>query len=147
MTSPTTQHDITPASPDYSGPRITLHDRGGDVWVARTDDPESYPWVLVPVTLLEYIDQKCIRDNSDHDAAKTFNSALEAAFPDGPPGACGGYIDMNEPYIDPWPFCAVHGGSALPCTCDDPLALVADLPDDTPWPEARRILAERTGRS
>jgi hypothetical protein len=97
--------DITPNDPDYSGPTITLTD--GPVYVARSGDPAApWPtdgvWVLMPVTLLQYIDQECIRANGDHDAARAFNDALDAAFPDGPPGGCGGYIELAEP-------CSVHG--------------------------------------
>jgi hypothetical protein len=33
--------------------------------------------------------------------------------------------------------------AATPQAGEDPLALISDLPDDTPWPEARRILSER----
>lgn len=109
--------DITPDGPGYSGPSVRLTSHGGNVWVARADDPDTDPWVLVPVRLLEYVDQHCIKTNYHRAMAETYNSALKAAFPDGPPGGFGGFIDIDEPHVDPWPFCAVHGGSQLPCTC------------------------------
>jgi hypothetical protein len=115
MTTTETTWDITPADPDYSGPRISLASRGGGVWVARADDPRTDPWVLVPVALLRYIDQHAIKTDYNRAIAEAYNSALEAAFPGGPPGGCGGYIDIDAPDIDP--FCAVHGGRQLPCTC------------------------------
>jgi hypothetical protein len=86
--------DITPASPGYSGPAITLHERpAGGVMVALADDPRAEPWVLLPVSLLQYIDAQCIRDAGDRDAARAHNDALDAAFPEGLPGGCGGYFE------------------------------------------------------
>jgi hypothetical protein len=52
--------------------------------------------VTIPAHLLQYVDQECIRVNGDQAAADAFNAALTAAFPDGPPGGCGGYIDMTS---------------------------------------------------
>jgi hypothetical protein len=110
--------DITPTHPDYSGPRITLCSHGGDVWVARADNPDVRPWVLVPIDMLMYVDQQAVKVDYDRPVADAYNHALEGAFPDGPPGGCGGFIDLDTPDVDPWPLCAVHGGSELPCTCD-----------------------------
>jgi hypothetical protein len=56
------------------------------------------PMVQIPASLLQYIDQECIQRSGDRDAARAFNDALDAAFPDGPPGGCGGPIDMDVPY-------------------------------------------------
>jgi hypothetical protein len=96
---PVNTWDITPTDPGYGGPNLTLHSRRGEVWVATAQmigmefPPAS--WVLLPVGLLQYVDTECIRANGDRDAAKAYNSALAGAFPDGLPGGCGGYIDMD----------------------------------------------------
>jgi hypothetical protein len=64
-------------------------------------DDQLNATVSIPVHLLQYIDQECIRRNYDQDAADAFNAAFDAAFPYGPPGGCGGPIDMDEPLPRP----------------------------------------------
>jgi hypothetical protein len=60
-------------------------------------DDQLNATITIPVRLLQYIDSQCIRNNGDQAAAAAFNAALNAAFPDGPPGGCGGPIDMTAP--------------------------------------------------
>lgn len=74
-------YDITPTDPGCNGPKITLTDPGGGgVMIARADDPGIYPWVLVPVTLLAYINQESIVENGDRASADAYDSAILGAF-------------------------------------------------------------------
>jgi hypothetical protein len=90
-----TSWDITPRDAHYTGPKITLTDNGARPCVARADDPAAGPWVLLPASLLQYIDQDSIRRNGDREAAEAFNYAVDVVFAGAPPGGCGGHIEMR----------------------------------------------------
>ena len=71
--------DITPRHPGYTGPKMTLIDRGGSIWIARADDPRIDPWILLPARLLRYIDIRAIWRDGDAEAAWAYNDAIDAA--------------------------------------------------------------------
>lgn len=55
-----------------------------------SDDPRADPWVLLPVTLLQYIDQDSIRSAGDQDAARAYNDPLDEAL------VAAGFTDHGE---------------------------------------------------